>query len=75
MIDETGYAAEVADAKSTWQRVETDIDTIAKRIEVAIENWYAKHFHKAVLSGTAPLSADDKASLVEQVTSAVNPKE
>ena len=39
----------------------------------AIERWYAKHFHAHALAGTAPLSADDKAALIQHVADAVAP--
>lgn len=46
---------------------EADVD----RIVAAIEKWYAAHFHRAAVNGTAPISADDKAALIQHVTNAV----
>ena len=37
----------------------------------AVERWYAAHYHKAALAGRAPIPADDKAELVQAVTSAI----
>ena len=49
---------------------ETDLAT---RVTAAIEAWYARHYHAAALAGTAPLSADDKAALIQHVADAVAP--
>ena len=39
----------------------------------AIERWYEAHFHAHAVAGTAPLSANDKAALLQHVTDAVAP--
>lgn len=39
----------------------------------AVERWYAAHFHAHAVAGTAPLSADDKAALIQHVADAVAP--
>lgn len=41
----------------------------------AIERWYAAHFHAAAVSGRAPITAEEKASLIAHVTEALTPKE
>lgn len=51
-------------------RAEKDADADFKRIEAAIEAWYARHFHRAAVEGRAPISATDKADLVKAVTEA-----
>jgi hypothetical protein len=38
-----------------------------------IEAWYAKHFHAAAVAGRTPISADDKAALLQHVAEAVAP--
>lgn len=45
-------------------------DQVAK---LAIERWYAAHFHACAVAGRVPLSADDKAALVKSVADAVAP--
>jgi hypothetical protein len=45
----------------------------AEHVIAAIERWYAAHFHAAALAGVAPLSADDKAALIQHVADAVAP--
>lgn len=42
----------------------------AERVNDAIEQWYAAHFHRAAVEGRAPISAADKAALVQAVTEA-----
>ena len=39
----------------------------------AIERWYDAHFHTHAVAGTAPISADDKAALIQHVADAVAP--
>ncbi len=58
-----------ADAKA----VLIDIDEAVKRAVAGVERWYAAHFHKAAVSGSQPIPADQKAALVEHVTAAINP--
>lgn len=52
-----------------------DIEDAVKRALAGVERWYAQHFHHAVQTGTAPIPADQKAALVQAVTSAVASKE
>ena len=52
-----------------FSRAESDVE----RVIAAIERWYAAHFHAAAIAGTAPLSADDKAALIQHVADAVAP--
>ncbi len=54
-----------------FSRAEVDCE----RVLTAIEGWYALHFHKATLNGVAPISAEDKASLIAHVQAAVNPSQ
>lgn len=58
---------------SRLKRAEKAIETDAERVIAAIERWYADHFHRHALAGTAPLSADDKAALIQHVADAVAP--
>jgi hypothetical protein len=44
-----------------------------KRAVAAIERWYERHFHAAAVAGTAPITADDKAALIQHVADAVAP--
>lgn len=41
----------------------------------AIERWYAAHFHAAAVAGRAPITAEDKASLIAHVSEALTTKE
>ncbi|HEX7732423.1 MAG TPA: hypothetical protein VF415_07230 [Rhodanobacter sp.] len=50
-------------------------DSATQRAEAAIEAWYADHFHAAAVAGRAPITAEDKASLIAHVTAAITPKE
>ena len=43
---------------------------VSERVNDAIEAWYAKHFHRAAVEGRQPISAADKAELVQAVTEA-----
>lgn len=57
-----------------FSRVESDAREAVADVEAviaAIERWYAAHYHKAALAGRAPIPADDKAELVQAVTSAI----
>lgn len=58
-----------------FSRAEKAVAADAQAVLNAVENWYALHFHKATLAGRQPISADDKAALVQAVTAAINPKE
>lgn len=49
------------------------VTTDAERVLAAVERWYAAHFHRCAAAGTAPLSADDKAALIQHVADAVAP--
>jgi hypothetical protein len=42
------------------------------RVLVAIDAWYADHFHRCAVAGTAPLPAAEKALLAEHVTAALS---
>lgn len=48
---------------------------IDPRAVEAVERWYTKHFHAAAVAGRAPITAEDKASLIAHVSAAINPKE
>lgn len=75
MNDETVAAPAEGEALpvSRFKRAEQAIETDVERVIAAVERWYAAHFHKAAQSGTAPLSADDKAALIQHVADAVAP--
>jgi hypothetical protein len=75
VIDETVSAPAEGEALpvSRFKRAEQAIQTDAERVIAAIERWYAAHFHAAAAAGTAPLSADDKAALIQHVADAVAP--
>jgi len=60
---------------SEFRVVEKKVEADAERVIAAIEKWYAQHFHKAAVAGRPPIPADDKASLIQHVVDAVNPKE
>jgi hypothetical protein len=47
--------------------------TDVERVIAAVEAWYAAHFHAAALAGRAPITADDKAALIQHVADAVAP--
>ncbi|MGH2506580.1 MAG: hypothetical protein ACRESO_04100 [Gammaproteobacteria bacterium] len=62
--------------------IEDEVVVAAKAVKVdaeaviaAVEAWYAKHFHKAAVSQTAPISSEDKASLIEHVRQVFSPKQ
>jgi len=42
-------------------------------VQDAIERWYAKHFHDAVIDGRTPITVDEKASLIQSVNTVVAP--
>lgn len=50
-------------------------DTGLHSVLAAIERWYAAHFHATAISGRAPITAEEKASLTAHVTEALTPKE
>lgn len=54
-------------------QAEGDALPVAHPALLAIERWYAAHFHRHAQDGTAPLSADDKAALIQHVADAVAP--
>ena len=70
MSELTSFAAK---AKDELRALETDVESIAKRAEAAIEGWYAAHFHRAVSANSQPLSASDKAALHAVVAEAIQP--
>jgi hypothetical protein len=76
MTDETDSGqpeGEALPVRSFFTRAEQAIETDAERVIAAVERWYATHFHAAALAGVAPLSADDKAALIQHVADAVAP--
>ena len=62
-------------SRGIFSRAEKAVEADGQAVLAAIENWYALHFHKATLAGVSPISADDKALLIQHVTAAINPKE
>ncbi len=65
---------EVADqAKADVRAIETDIESIAKRAEAAIERWYVAHFHRAAVANVQPITAAEKVALHAAVADAVKP--
>lgn len=46
---------------------------IDPRAVEAVERWYAAHFHAAAVAGRAPITAEDKASLIAHVSEALTP--
>lgn len=81
MNDETASGQPEAQPRaSAFQTVEADakaaaidVEEAVKRAVAGIERWYAEHFHRAALSGAAPLPADQKAALTASVAAAINP--
>ncbi|MDE1907136.1 MAG: hypothetical protein KGH75_11880 [Rhodospirillales bacterium] len=79
MIDETEAAKAEGEASPAitptpakagfFSRAESDVE----RVIAAIERWYAAHFHAAAVEGRAPITADDKAALIQHVADAVAP--
>lgn len=79
MIEDTASAPaegeaspQVPQARDGTSFLDREKDNV-KRAIAAIERWYAAHFHRHALAGTAPLSADDKAALIQHVADAVAP--
>ena len=70
MSELTSFAAK---AKDELRALETDVESVAKRVQAAIESWYAAHFHRAVSTNTQPLPASDKAALHAAVADAIQP--
>lgn len=65
---------EAADkAESEVRTVVTDIESIAKRAEAAIERWYAAHFHRAAVANVQPITAAEKVALHAAVADAIKP--
>jgi hypothetical protein len=56
-----------------FSRAEQAAKTDAERVIAAVERWYAAHFHAAAVAGRVPITADDKAALIQHVTDAVAP--
>ena len=79
MIDETEAAKAEGEASPAvtptpakagfFSRAENDVE----RVIAAVERWYAAHFHAAAVEGRAPITADDKAALIQHVADAVAP--
>lgn len=76
MNDDTAAGQPEGDAlpECTVQTVDY-ADAGLHSVLAAIERWYASHFHAAALAGRAPITAEDKASLIQHVTEALTPKE
>lgn len=55
------------------RRAEQSAEDAATLAIQAVERWYAKHFHAAAVAGRAPISADDKAALIQHVADALAP--
>lgn len=83
MNDETASASAEGEAlpasappplpKSWIEDVKADVSSVEQRAIAAIERWYERHFHAAAVAGTAPITADDKAALIQHVADAVAP--
>lgn len=75
MIEDTTSAQAEGEALPTsrFKRAEQAAQTDVERVIAAVERWYAAHFHRCAVAGTAPLSADDKAALIQHVADAVAP--
>jgi hypothetical protein len=56
-----------------FSRAEKAIETDVERVVAAVEAWYSAHFHAAAVAGVTPITADDKAALIQHVTDAVAP--
>jgi hypothetical protein len=56
---------------ASW--AEKVVQTDVERVIAAVERWYAAHFHAAAVAGRAPITADDKAALIQHVADAVAP--
>ena len=46
-----------------------------QRATAVVDGWYAEHYHAAAIAGRAPITAEDKASLIAHVAAALTPKE
>jgi hypothetical protein len=64
-------ASALAEGEALLTRAEQAVEAALHPALAAIERWYAAHFHRHVRAGTAPLSADDKAALIQHVADAV----
>jgi hypothetical protein len=73
MNDEPVSAQAEGEALPESCEIDASIRVDAEPVIAAIERWYAEHFHAAVLSGRAPITADDKAALIQHVADAVAP--
>ncbi|MDE2426908.1 MAG: hypothetical protein KGO96_13490 [Elusimicrobia bacterium] len=83
MTDETASAPAEGEASPAvtptpakagfFSRAEKAVENDVERVISAIERWYAAHFHAAALEGRAPITADDKAALIQHVADAVAP--
>ncbi len=51
------------------------IEDAIKRAVAGVERWYETHFHRAALSGSAPITASDRAALVAHVSDSITRKE
>lgn len=66
----------VADeAKAGARAFVADVEAIAQRAEAAIQRWYDRHFHRAAVAGSPPITSTDKAELHAAVADAIKSKE
>lgn len=56
-----------------FAKAEAVVVSDVERAVAAVERWYAAHFHAAAVAGRAPITADDKAALIQHVADAVAP--
>lgn len=56
-----------------FNQIEADAEALLQRMRDAIEAWYAKHYHRSVVSGTPAISSAEKDDLHRVVASAVQP--
>jgi hypothetical protein len=73
MNDEPVSAQAEGEALPESCEIKASIHIDAAPVIAAIERWYAAHFHAAALAGRAPITADDKAALIQHVADAVAP--
>ena len=71
MSSEPFFKTFEADAKTA----SIDIEEAVKRAVAGVERWYETHFHRAALSGSAPITATDRAALVAHVSDSITRKE
>lgn len=62
-------------AMPKFNQIEADTEALAKRLRDAVEAWYAKHYHRSVVTGTAAISSAEKDELHRVVATAVQPQQ